>query len=90
MQMALIIGVGSHTQKHFPVTKKDINETRPDVIRIQRFLQNAGYYEGRLDGNMTRETVAAIKDFQKDSSLKVDGIVGPKTWRKLKEMENGR
>ena len=36
------------------------------------------------DGKFGKDTLAAVKEFQKENSLKVDGIVGPKTAAKLK------
>lgn len=47
---------------------------------IQQALKNAGYYNGRVDGIKGKGTRRAIKDFQKTSGLKADGVVGSKTW----------
>jgi len=51
--------------------------------RIQQALQNAGYYEGNIDGKIGRLSLRAIKEFQIDKGLKVDGVVGKETWAKL-------
>jgi len=53
-------------------------------INIQKALQVAGYYKGALDGKIGPATRSAIKSFQKDQGLVADGVVGRKTWSKLK------
>ncbi len=47
---------------------------------IQHLLKWAGYDPGKIDGYIGPDTKRRIKEFQEDSDLKVDGIVGPKTW----------
>ncbi|MBR3019797.1 MAG: peptidoglycan-binding protein [Clostridia bacterium] len=55
-----------------------------DVKAIQMKLLGSGYMTGNADGIYGALTKAAVKRFQRDYSaiygLKVDGIVGPKTW----------
>ncbi len=53
-------------------------------IQIQQALQNAGYYRGNLDGKIGPQTRDAIKSFQRDQGLNIDGVVGRQTWTKLK------
>ena len=50
---------------------------------IQTALKNAGYYTGNIDGKIGSKTGSAIEAFQKDNSLKVDGVVGQRTWNLL-------
>ncbi|WP_102958656.1 TIGR02594 family protein [Mangrovicella endophytica] len=50
---------------------------------IQKRLADIGYDPGPLDGIRGRRTVQAIKQFQADHGLAVDGIVGPVTRSKL-------
>lgn len=52
-----------------------------DVEAIQRTLKNFGYDIGRsgVDGIFGERTEQAVKDFQRDEQISVDGIVGPKT-----------
>ena len=38
-----------------------------------------------MDGDFGAETEKAVKTFQKKRCLKVDGIIGPKTWEALKK-----
>ena len=54
-----------------------------EVVFLQNILNTLGYDCGTADGNFGRQTEAAVKAFQKDNGLTVDGIVGPKTAAKL-------
>lgn len=54
-----------------------------DVIEVQRMLQSLGYYKGDLDGLYGPNTAAAVRSFQADKDLVVDGIVGPNTLESL-------
>jgi N-acetylmuramoyl-L-alanine amidase len=49
-------------------------------------LQNLGYYRGDLDKLDEDELASAVQEFQCDFGLTVDGIVGPQTTAKLKEI----
>ncbi len=51
--------------------------------QIQEALKNAGYYDGNVDGKIGPKTKAAIKEFQADNGLTVDGIAGRNTKEKL-------
>ena len=57
--------------------------TGQTVRQIQTALKNRGYYTGKVDGIFGKITTAAVKKFQKDRGLKVDGIVGPATMKAL-------
>ena len=46
---------------------------------VQSRLKDLGYYDGPIDGYLGGNTVPAIKAFQKDYGLAVDGIVGKAT-----------
>ncbi|MEA3489882.1 MAG: peptidoglycan-binding domain-containing protein [Candidatus Omnitrophota bacterium] len=50
---------------------------------IQIALQKAGYYDGPIDGKFGKLTRKAIREFQADKNLKVDGIVGSQTKKAL-------
>lgn len=55
------------------------------VKQLQTILHNLGYNLGicGIDGDYGTATEAAVKAFQKDNGLTVDGVTGPKTWDKL-------
>ncbi|MDD5679822.1 MAG: peptidoglycan-binding domain-containing protein [Candidatus Omnitrophica bacterium] len=52
--------------------------------QIQTALKNAGFYEGPVDGKIGKNTKKAIRAFQEANGLTADGVVGNKTWSKLK------
>jgi peptidoglycan hydrolase-like protein with peptidoglycan-binding domain len=52
----------------------------------QARLKNLGYFRGDVDGQDSDDFESAVEEFQCDHSLKVDGICGPKTQAKLKEV----
>ncbi len=60
--------------------------SKGDSVReCQTLLEKAGYSVGRcgIDGDFGRATMAAVKAFQRDYGLVVDGIVGPMTRKEL-------
>ena len=54
-----------------------------DVTYLQQRLTAKGYGVGAIDGIFGVKTLEAVKAFQAENGLTVDGIVGPKTWVKL-------
>ena len=67
-----------------PATDKiPYNSSGAHVTQVQNKLKALGYYAGTVDGAFGYNTHLAVRDFQKTNGLKVDGIVGPKTWAKL-------
>lgn len=66
-----------------PVLKKGI---KSDHVRaLQILLVGYGYSVGKtgVDGSFGSNTLKAVKQFQKDKQIKVDGSVGPITWKSL-------
>jgi peptidoglycan hydrolase-like protein with peptidoglycan-binding domain len=55
----------------------------PSNKDIQVALKNAGLYDGEIDGQIGTKTRKAIKEFQKQNDLEVDGVVGKNTWEVL-------
>ncbi|MEG4572803.1 peptidoglycan-binding protein [Microcoleus sp. N3A4] len=64
-------------------------DSGPEVAKLQKTLQAAGYFGGKATGFYGSVTRAAVKKFQADNNLKVDGIVGPKTLSALKGKPEG-
>jgi len=56
---------------------------RTDIVSVQRALKNLKFYEGGLDVYATSPTKTALRSFQKEWDLAVDGIAGPNTLRTL-------
>ena len=57
--------------------------TGPQVQLLQLALTRAGYTAVAADGVFGRQTLGALKDFQRRNALSADGIAGPATHRAL-------
>jgi len=57
-----------------------------DVKQLQTKLTQLGYAVGPVDGKFGVKTQAAVRKFQQDRGLKVDGIVGSKTTQELNRL----
>lgn len=56
-------------------------DTNGFVTYLQEMLQHQGYYtDGQVDGIFGPITDSAVRQFQQDNGLTVDGWVGPITW----------
>jgi hypothetical protein len=53
------------------------------VTHLQGLLQQLGLYGGAVDGDFGWRTTEAVKAFQQQAGLQVDGVVGDKTWYAL-------
>ena len=51
-----------------------------NVLHLQIRLTAMGYSVGKIDGIFGIKTLEAVKVFQIEKGLAVDGIVGAKTW----------
>ncbi|MGH3837440.1 MAG: peptidoglycan-binding protein, partial [Pseudonocardiaceae bacterium] len=65
--------------------------TRPmrgdDVFTLQERLLELGYDVGRAEGTFGLQTETALRSFQRDYGLLVDGICGPGTLRALRQLQ---
>ncbi len=78
--------VGSHTWSRLdpPLVKR--NDNNDSVKLAQMILASSGYSPwdpGRTDGNFDAGTETAVKTFQGDMGLPVDGKIGVDTWTAL-------
>jgi peptidoglycan hydrolase-like protein with peptidoglycan-binding domain len=53
------------------------------VRRAQKRLTLGGYDTNGVDGIFAVDTEAAVRRFQGDRGLTVDGVVGPRTWAEI-------
>ena len=53
--------------------------TTSENKQVQQKLKELGYYKGSIDGIFGSQTIQAVKNFQRDYGLTVDGIVGRRT-----------
>ncbi|MBE9188199.1 peptidoglycan-binding protein [Microcoleus sp. LEGE 07076] len=64
-------------------------DSGPEVTELQKTLQDAGYFSRKPTGFYGSITQTAVKKFQTDNNLKVDGIVGPQTLSALQLQPEG-
>ncbi len=73
--------------KSYPgyLLKYNPNRFDGNVKVIQNKLQNIGYSVGRcgVDGYFGYGTLLAVKCFQRDCNLMIDGIIGENTWNRI-------
>ena len=76
--------VGQETLSKLPILSTSKNQTHKAVKHIQKYLLSLGYSViGEADQHFGEKTKSGVKDFQKNNSLLVDGIVGIQTWKKM-------
>ncbi|MFD2671128.1 spore cortex-lytic enzyme [Marinicrinis sediminis] len=57
----------------------EYGSTGDDVYELQSRLDYIGYYNGKIDGIFGTQTYWAVRNFQYQFGLEIDGIFGPKT-----------
>jgi N-acetylmuramoyl-L-alanine amidase len=60
--------------------------TGDDVFALQERLLELGYDAGRPDGMFVHQTELALRSFQRDYGMVVDGICGPATIRAFRQL----
>ena len=74
-------GLNVDESKNIPTLRRG---SQGDEVADLQMLLNAKYgYKLDIDGDFGKETEAAVKDYQKNHGLTVDGVVGAKTWAAL-------
>ena len=68
-----------------PAAKTDTD----DVKQAQTILKALGLYNGQITGNIGTKTKAALKIFQKQQGIAVDGTVSAETLKRLKAASVG-
>jgi len=58
------------------------------VRRLQSRMSAVGFDTGGVDGRFSPKTEQAERQLQQQSSLSVDGVVGPQTWAIVDALEN--
>ena len=66
-----------------PFTSLKLGSQGPDVRTVQQKLKQLGFLKGNVDGDFGKATEEAVKKFQKQYGLEVDGKVGANTLAKL-------
>ena len=66
-----------------PVLKRGASGTA--VRQLQAALKEAGHDPGPIDGDFGPATEAAVRAFQQEKGITVDGVVGAITWLNIDE-----
>ncbi|MBW4632444.1 MAG: peptidoglycan-binding protein [Iphinoe sp. HA4291-MV1] len=68
-----------------PILRRNLRQGRigDDVKAVQKVMNARGYNAATVDGNFGPQTEAAVRAFQKEAGLSVDGEVGKLTWTAL-------
>ena len=66
-----------------PAGSLKVGSTGSEVRRLQTRLKELGYYKGSVDGDFGEGTETAVKAFQQQNGLTVDGKAGAYTQEKL-------
>jgi hypothetical protein len=66
----------------------DVNSRGEPVKRLQVRLQQAGYYDGPVDGLYGLDTQRAVQAFQSSVDLEQTGSLSDETWQKLESLTN--
>ena len=81
---AYALAVGHLSQRFFgaaPFERDWPQADRPlrpvEIAELQRRLRIAGYDTGDIDGVLGRQTIAAVREYQKDRGLAADGFATP-------------
>jgi peptidoglycan hydrolase-like protein with peptidoglycan-binding domain len=64
-------------------------QSSPIVTELQKALQAMGYHPGTVDGIYGQHTIDAVKEFQTEVGITVDGKYGPQTHQALEEAAAG-
>ena len=84
----LKVGYKGPVSLMFPTLKRG---SKGDKVKyLQYKLLSKFYNPGDIDGAFGAKVDNAVRQFQKDNGLVVDGIVGKDTWTKLKILGGGR
>ncbi len=75
----LVITAIAYTNQQSTQTLSRIGSRGQEVRQIQQKLKELGLYTGSVDGIFGTSTQKAVRQFQKNCGLTVDGIAGPKT-----------
>jgi hypothetical protein len=60
------------------------------IRRAQKALQQEGYYEGEIDGEMTPRVVNSLKTYQRENRLPESGVLDEATARSLRITNSGK
>lgn len=89
LSLAIILGAGTGGYLAYELCYADSDSavyavskygsTGDEVKTLQKKLKELGYYNGEIDGIFGSQTQSAVKSFQRNVGITVDGIAGSQT-----------
>uniref|UniRef100_UPI0040253BCE spore cortex-lytic enzyme n=1 Tax=Eubacterium sp. TaxID=142586 RepID=UPI0040253BCE len=89
ISLAIILGAGTGGYLAYELCYADSDSavyavskygsTGDEVKTLQKKLKELGYYKGEIDGIFGSQTQSAVKSFQRNVGITVDGIAGSQT-----------
>lgn len=79
----LLAGFGQNNAQAFSNQVIQVGATGEDVVELQSRLQYLGFYTGNIDGVFGWRTYWALRNFQYEFGLPIDGLAGGTTKNKL-------
>ena len=76
---------------HMPILRRGANQKEVKIVQqilsqlSKSFDHYSPYYVGAIDSDYGPKTEEAVKQFQKNSGLSGDGVVGDRTWHALSQ-----
>ncbi|MEX2462285.1 MAG: spore cortex-lytic enzyme [Paenibacillaceae bacterium] len=90
--LLVIVLYGGYQFKHAQVSQETFSDWTfqygakgDDIYELQARMKYLGFFKGNVDGQYGYQTLKAVKYFQSEFGLPVDGVVGAKTKVKLWE-----
>lgn len=80
--LPIVAGEIATAQNGFQVLYRGVDDDAR-VDEVQQALKQLGFYHLAIDGDFGAGTEQAVRGYQNARGLKVDGIVGEKTWLQL-------
>ena len=62
-------------------------KVRGRIRYVQEFLKKRGDYTGNIDGIAGKNTKDAVRKFQEEVGLRADGLIGPRTIKRIFELQ---
>jgi N-acetylmuramoyl-L-alanine amidase len=64
-----------------------LGATGDQVKEVQQWLYDYGYYNGSVDGNFGNDTDKAVRIFQEEAGIQIDGVVGGETKKAMEKWD---
>ncbi|MGM9762424.1 MAG: peptidoglycan-binding protein [Candidatus Cryptobacteroides sp.] len=85
---------GPIIEKVIPASQADLlqfeslnpGDKSAEVVELQQYLKEAGYFSGNTTGLYGKQTEAAVRAFQKDNGISQSGIADKATIKKINEL----